>query len=148
MGFLFVALWSLGCPAEKPEGPRAALSAAGLLALRTSLTRAPVASAPARDLFGVVGEPAFRGDEASTVTGGLANGPAARALQVVDVRILGHTEKHEVVENRVRADEQIAGEARVRFIVLKLILVHRENSGELSRQLYFLVDAKQTDLPG
>src|SRR5262249_34665720 len=29
-----VASWPLGCPAEKPEGPRAALSAAGLLAFR------------------------------------------------------------------------------------------------------------------
>src|SRR5215831_525545 len=117
-------------PERLSRGPTLPTSGLGF-----SCTLSLIGSAPARDLFGVAGESAFRGNEASTVTSGLADRPAPRAPQVVDVRILGHAEKHEVREDRVRADEQIASEALVRFIVLKLILVHRENSGELSQRL-------------
>jgi len=96
--------------------------------------RAPVASRTARDLFGVTGEPALRGDEFSAFTAGVSDRPATGAFQVVWVSSLGHAEIHEEGANGVGADEQIAaGKTLIPFIVLKLIRVHRKNSGELSR---------------
>src|SRR5262249_15529383 len=89
-----------------------------------SCTLSLIGSAPARDLFGVVGKSALRGDEFSAFATGVANRPAPGAFQIVGVCALGHAEIHEEGANGVGTDEQIAlGKT---LILIVLIWVHRE----------------------
>jgi len=100
------------------------------------------------DFLSVARETTLGGDQFSEVTGGVADWPAPGSLEVVDVvdvSVGGHAEKDEVVQDRVRADKQVTGEALI-FLLFGSAGVHRESSVAFHDGFRFFADRWRNSL--